>query len=91
MHCHPRVPLSRHGGIKPYGMTHCEETKRPRNLYFPWPFGFILNSIIAGKKLIESPLGHGTNVPCCFNDGHKGEEIHNAHGMNIIKLPEPVK
>jgi hypothetical protein len=51
----------------------------------------VLYSIYTGKKLIESPLSHGSNVPCRFQNALNGEEIHNEHEMNIVKLPETVK
>jgi hypothetical protein len=46
---------------------------------------------LSDKKLIESPFSHGHNAPCCLNDGFKGEEIHNDHGMNIENIRGAVK
>jgi hypothetical protein len=89
--CLTRAKASSHSSVSP---CLCGEmpwkTKRPRNLSFPWPFGKFIFYWIK-KKLIESPLSHGRNVPCRFQTALRNKEIHNAHEMNIVKLPEAVK
>jgi hypothetical protein len=52
--------------------------------------GVFTYSIVC-KKLIESPLSHGTNVPCCHNDVLTGEEIFTEHDWNIGELKSGVK